>query len=268
MVRRRDPQLHRHAAMTAPEKALVSRAFGGATDYDRYATVQRRIARDLAQRIAALDLPAAPRILEIGCGTGFLCQALGELGVTGTWHLTDIAPQMLARARQRLGDRIKYAVLDGENGTPDGLPYDLICASLATQWFADEPAALARWPAWLAPGGHIMVATLGAGTFAEWRAAHAMLGVEAGTPRFTPPSAFAALGLAEPAIVEHHREHHDSAPAFLRALRGIGATTADPDHHPLSAGALRRVMRQFEKAGAVASYEVVTCHLTRASTPI
>jgi malonyl-CoA O-methyltransferase len=172
---------------------------------------------------------------------------------------------MLDRARARIGEGPTFAVLDAEHGAPEGGPFDLICSSFATQWFADEAAALARWREWLAPGGSIMVATLGPGTFAEWRAAHEAEGLTPGTPAFTAPAALEALGPVEPPTVEAIVEPHADARAFLRALRAIGAQTAAPGHRPLSSGALRRVMRRFEAGGARATYEVVTCHLTRAN---
>lgn len=242
----------------------VSRAFGAAAEYDRHARVQRLAARELARRIAALPLPRTLKVLEIGCGTGFLTQALRDEGLTGDWLATDIAPAMIERARERLGDAVQYTVLDGERGMPPARDYDLVCASLATQWFAHEAQALSRWRAWLAPRGHVMVATLGPGTFAEWRAAHAAEGLSPGTPAFTSPAELSALGLAEPLSTDIYRERHADAAGFLHALRGIGANTAAPGHRPLGAGALRRVMRRFEATGALATYEVMTCHLTRA----
>lgn len=249
----------------------VAQAFAAAADYDRHAHVQRLAAGALARRIGALPLPPMPRVLEIGCGTGFLTRALRDEGLSGDWLVTDIAPAMIARAQAGLAPlrdappRLSFAVLDGERGDPEGGPFDLICASFATQWFADEPAALARWRDWLAPGGHVMVATLGPGTFAEWRAAHAAEGLTPGTLAFTAPQALTALQPAEPLTRETYRETHSDARAFLQALRAIGAQTASPDHRPLSPGALRRVMHRFEAEGAIASYEVVTCHLTRAN---
>jgi malonyl-CoA O-methyltransferase len=273
VVRRGDPHLRRNSRVTG-YRATVAQAFAGAHGYDEHARVQRAVAQGLARRIAALPLPTAPRTLEIGCGTGFLTQALCEHGLAGDWLITDLAPEMLDRARARLqplrapgpAPRLTFAQLDGEHGTPQGGPFDLICASLATQWFASEPAALNRWRQWLAPGGQIMVATLGPGTFARWRAAHAAEGLEPGTLRFTPPETLAALHPAE-LLVERHQEHHADARAFLRSVRGIGAGTAAPGHKPLSAAALRRVMQRFEAEGAIATYEVVTCRLERATGP-
>jgi malonyl-CoA O-methyltransferase len=259
--------------VTAHRQA-IAHAFAGAQAYDEHARIQRETARTLARRIAGLTLPTAPRVLEIGCGTGFLTQALREQGVAGEWLVTDLAPAMLERAQARLSSspgpdpaaRLSFAQLDGEHGSPAGGPFDLICSSLATQWFTSEPAALERWRQWLAPGGQIVVATLGPGTFAQWRAAHAAEGLRPGTLPFTAADAFASLGPAELSI-EHHHERHADARAFLHSVRAIGAHTAAPGHQPLSAAALRRVMRRFEAAGAISTYEVVTCRLERATDP-
>lgn len=248
-----------------PRRDRIAQAFANAREYDRHARVQREVACDLAKRIAALDLPEHPRVLELGCGTGLLTQALAETGLGGEWLVTDIAPDMIARCRERLGEAAgrRFAVLDGENGTPEGGPFELVCSSLALQWFDDAPAALARMARWLAPGGHCLVTTLGPGSFAEWRAAHESEGLVPGTPPFATVDAFAALDLLA-LTVEHRVEHHPDARAFLRALKAIGAGTAGPDHRPLSPGALRRVMARFDQSGCDVTYEVVTCHLHRA----
>jgi len=242
----------------------IARAFAGARDYDRHARIQREVASDLAGRIAALDLPASPRVLEIGCGTGFLTRAMAEAGIGGRWMVTDIAPEMVERCRERLGgseDR-RFAVLDGEFGTPPDSPFDLICSSLALQWFEDAAAALSRMAGWLAPGGHCVVATLGPGSFAEWRAAHAAEGLVAGTPAFAPVADLARLDSA--LTVENRIERHADARAFVHALKAIGAGTSAPGHRPLTPAELRRVMANFDRNGCSVTYEIVTCHLHRA----
>lgn len=249
-------------------RVRIRDAFAGADDYDSHARVQREVAARLAARIAALDLPPAPRVLEIGCGTGFLTSALAEAGVGGDWLVTDIAPEMVERCRARLGvpqqgRRLDFAVLDGEHGTPEAGPFDLVCSSLAVQWFDDTPAALARMAGWLAPGGHLMVTTLAPGSFAEWRAAHEAEGAVPGTPPFAPLDEFTALSPAA-LTVERHSERHADPRAFLHALKAIGAGTSHPGHRPLGPAELRRVMARFAQSGCEVTYEVVTCHLHRA----
>ena len=268
MVRQCDPRFHGAGELSRHE--AVQRAFGAASAYDDNARVQRIAAEKLAARIAALPLPASPRVLEIGCGTGFLTQALLDHGIGGEWLITDLAPEMLARCRDRIGDAPgrRFAVLDGEYDAPPDLSYDLVCSSLAMQWFDDQPAAIARMLGWLAPGRHCLFTTLGENTFSEWRTAHAAEGLGPGTPRFASVDVLASIlpeAQVTPPQAEMLIDQHGDARQFLGALRAIGATTAAPRHRPLSAAELRRVMRRFEQGGSQISYEVVTCHFTRAT---
>lgn len=251
--------------MNAPADK-VARAFGAAQAYDSHARVQREVAQALATRIAALPLPPAPRVLEIGCGTGFLTQELRRQGLRGDWLVTDLAPAMVERCRARLGDAagLAYAVLDGERGPLPAGPFDLVCSSLALQWFDDAPAALARLGGLLAPGGHLVATTLLPGSFAEWRAAHLEEGLAPGTPAFAPLAAFEALPGAALSVAMH-REDHADARAFLHALKAIGAGTAQGGRRPLTPAQLRRVMARFDQGGATVGYEVLTCHLRSAA---
>lgn len=227
-------------------KALVAGRFdAAAADYDAHSPLQRRAALHLAQRVKALTLPTAPRVLEIGCGTGHLTQALlPQLG--GTWFVSDIAPAMVAACRANVDAAAQFLVMDGERPAlaPEG--FDLIVASLAAQWFADLPAALTELSALLAPGGHIALATLGADTFAEWRAAHDALGLAAATPVYPAADVLARafpagldVSVAEERFVEPLGDPLD----FLRGLRRIGADTPRPGSRPLAAGRLRQVLR-------------------------
>lgn len=252
--------------MTSKRRERIGAAFAAAHDYDAHARVQARSAQALALRAAALDLPASPHVLEIGCGTGFLTAALIERDLGADLLVTDLSPAMVERARARVGDapgRV-FAVLDGECGQrPHGAAFDLIVSNLTFQWFEDLPAAVSRLVTWLAPGGHLLFTTLADGTFAEWRAAHSAEGLVPGTPPF--PS-LAALGTiapmhkaAEPEL-QIQVERHASARDFLASLKAIGAGTASPAHRPLPPTALRRVTAAFERSGAAVTYEIATCH--------
>lgn len=234
----------------------IADAFSRAADYDAHATVQRIAAEHLAERVTGLALPPQSRVLEIGCGTGLLGAALVDRLPGAYWTMTDISPAMIERARTRFAGReaIAFAAMDGEAPDVAG-PFDLIVSSLAMQWFADLPGSVARLRGLLAPGGQIAFATLAAGSFAEWRAAHESL--PTGTPDYPAPDALASLGLD--VSLETLTEQHRDARSFLHALKGIGAGTPRPGHRPLTPGQLRAVMRRFEAAGSIAHYVVATC---------
>jgi len=253
----------------APQRQQVAAAFGSARDYSGNAGIQRIVAAELASRIAGLKLLHQPRVLEIGCGTGFLTQELLDCGIGGDWLITDKSPEMVQRCRDGVGDAPgrNFAVLDGEHDMDihDG-EYDLICASMAMQWFDDLGAAMARLVQKLAPGGHLMFNTLASSTFKEWREAHRACGQGDGAIAFpSVPVLQSMMARFAPSAfsVATHREMHRDAREFLARLKLIGAATARSDHRPLAPGALKKVMAKFDAQGASVTYEVVTCHIVK-----
>lgn len=259
--------------MNLEPRSRIASAFSHATAYDDHATVQRRAAEDLAERIAALDLPGNPRILEIGCGTGFLTEALVERGLAGEWWVTDLSAAMLERCRERLARRapVRFAVLDGEYGEPPvGGPFDLICSNLAFQWFDDLDRAVSRLLAWLSPGGHLVFSTLASETFREWRLAHHAEGCSPGAREFPAVAALRQVAAAHQVhdhAVRQTVEHFASAREFLKSVKAIGAGTPSRRHRALRPAELKKVMRRFERTGSAARYEIVSCHYRAPERP-
>jgi malonyl-CoA O-methyltransferase len=244
--------------ITDGRKDRIAKSFSShAGAYDAAADVQWLIARRLAERIECSRPGQRPRILEIGCGTGFLSVRLKDAFPEAELVLTDLAPTMLDRARARIGDGPRYLVLDGER--PDGLegPFDLIVSSLAFQWFVDLKGGLARLAAMLAPGGRLMFATLGKKTFSEWRAAHAALRLPCGTPEYPGPDDLPwptgfGHALEEDLVSQPYADGHD----FVRSLKALGAGEPAPGHRPLSPGAFRRLLASLDH-GFTATYHVL-----------
>ncbi len=251
-------------------KTAVAVAFGAAAGtYEDDAHLQRLVAIRLFRRISALlsaapPLPGPPHILEIGCGTGFLTRSLRQYRQDAELLVTDLSAPMVAQCRRHLGDApgTTFLVMDGEQPCvrPPRAGFDLVCASLALQWFGDPAGALAAWAELLRPGGHLAFATLAAGSLAEWRAAHTALGLGAGVPDYPTAERLAMLWPSrghghiqiEPISCVYPDGH-----AFLSGLRRIGAHLAVPDRRPLSPGALRRVLRQVSRpAGFAVTYQV------------
>jgi malonyl-CoA O-methyltransferase len=251
--------------MIAAKERIVS-AFAGASDYDAFAAVQQQAATALAHKLALLALPESPRILEFGCGTGFLAEAASDAFRGADWLMTDIAPDMVARSRRRLGGsrRYRFAVMDAEEPR---LPreeegFDLVCSSLTVQWFEDLPGSVERLFALVRPGGYLVFSTLAEGTFAEWRSAHDAAALTPGLRKLPRLDALAALRprgvqgeVTSDIIVRQHDDAHD----FIRSLKAIGAATPGAGHRPLGVPAMRAVMKHFEQQGARATYVVATC---------
>jgi malonyl-CoA O-methyltransferase len=226
-------------------KQQVAEAFAAAAaTYDSAAVAQARTADRLVELAAGLNLPARPTVLEVGCGTGLLTRRLlPRLG--GDWLVTDISPAMVETAAAVIGrDKAQFRIMDGE--CPDAPPglFDLIVSNLVVQWFGDLGRAVNRLRARLAPGGTLLLSTLGAGSFAQWTDAHSRLGLRAGTPAYPDAERLRGqLPSSARVLTETVTVRHDDARAFLQALKRIGAGTPAPGHTPLPPGALRRVMR-------------------------
>ena len=237
--------------MTGPKlpsdrRQRIRQAFSAAADtYEAQAQAQARAAAQLAARLP--PLPPGARVLEVGCGTGLLTRhLLAALPSDGRLLATDLSAEMIATAGAAIIDpRLALAVMDAE--APD-LPehgFDLIATSLAAQWFADLPAALGGLTRLLAPGGTLMVGTLGAATFREWRAAHAAQGEVSGVPDYPDAANLAAMLPGADVARERFTLDYPDARAFLRSLAAIGAVTPRPGHAPLPPGRLRRIMARL-----------------------
>jgi malonyl-CoA O-methyltransferase len=262
--------------MQTMRKASIGTAFGAAaTHYETHAAVQRDVARHLAalascarphQDVARAPTDDAPRILEIGCGTGLLTREISALWPRATLIATDLAPEMLSAARAS-GVSAQLLAMDGEAPGFDGRHFDLILSSLAFQWFADLPGALARLHDLLRPGGSLYFATMGAESFASWRAAHVACGLESGIADY--PTLASLRALLAPfgdafACDEHHPLPVRGGAALIRHFRGIGAQVPRAGYIPLGPAALRRVIRAYDAAGGATVYHVLYGRITHA----
>ncbi len=243
-------------------KREIARRFGAAASgYDRSAAVQRLAAERLAQRILGAGLARAPRILEIGCGTGLLSRSLAAHLPGARWTLTDLSEPMLRNCRERFAAQPApiFAVMDAE--APSLRPgFDLVCGGLALQWFEQRASALRGLAGLLNPGGLLALSTLCDGSFAAWRAALRDEGAADAMPDHPAPDALQAdwpeCGTGSWQL-ETLLERHPRGLEFLRGLRAIGADLPRAGAPALRAATLRRVLRRFEaEHGALAEYRI------------
>jgi malonyl-CoA O-methyltransferase len=251
--------------MNVPDrKARIAHAFSSrAHTYDDAASLQKLVAGRMAVRMEAVCATPPRRILEVGCGTGFLSERLALAFPESDLLLTDIAPSMLSRCRARLGDRHRYRVLDGER--PENLtgPFDLIVSSLAFQWFTDLRGGLQELGGLLAPGGRLLFATLGWETFIEWRQVYTDFGLACGAYRYPSAEAFPwPDGFCRALEAELVTQRHANGLHFVRHLKALGANEPAPGYQPLPSGGLRRLLASLED-GFCVTYHLLYGELYR-----
>src|SRR5512133_2616291 len=160
---RLDPNDHHHL-YTKPFYNLankISRWSGEGLDED----TQRHFC-DFANIAYTLALPAGSRILDVGCGSGWLCEYLARLGyrVTGL----DISPELIRLANERLSSlpygvdqqtkpSYRFLVHDIE-AAPLSETFDAVICYDALHHFEDENAVLRNIGEMLELGGQLFVA--------------------------------------------------------------------------------------------------------------
>lgn len=99
------------------------------------------------------------RVLELGCGPGFLTELLLDLVPEGSVAAVDVDPDMVAFARERLAGRERVEVVEGSaTKVPfDDDSFDAATARLLLQHLPDPSLALAELKRVLRPGGRVLV---------------------------------------------------------------------------------------------------------------
>lgn len=252
--------------MNDARKQRISAAFGAAAaHYDGHAGPQR-LAAALVADLAQQQRPGAvERILEIGCGTGFLTRDIHARWPGAELIATDIAPGMLEQAASSGRVAGRFMTMDGEAPPFEGPWFDLILSSLAFQWFDDLDGAIARLVSLLRPGGSLIFSTMGQGSFARWRAAHAACGLVTGVPDYPSLAVLRGLlaGYADSFVFdEAYPLAGGGAKGLIAHLKGIGAVVPLSGRKPLGPADLRRVMARFETDGGTDSYQVLFARIT------
>jgi arsenite methyltransferase len=112
--------------------------------------------------LRALELRQGERVLDLGCGPGFLAAEMAEaVGEGGLVHGVDLSPSMLQIAgRRELGPRAAPLELSSQEVAALAFPdarFDVAVSTQVYEYVEDMPAALAEARRVLAPGGRLLV---------------------------------------------------------------------------------------------------------------
>jgi malonyl-CoA O-methyltransferase len=214
----------------------VVRAFDAAAV--RYDAISR-IQREIAQTLVADTRCASPKnILDLGCGTGHVTEAVLQRWPEAKVVALDRSPAMLATLKSKFPG-VQTILADAARSTTLG-GFDLIFSSMMLHWLSAPREALVQWRRVLAPEGQLHVAVPVEGSLGEWRDACRSANAEDGLWPF-PPRGFAA-DLAESARLERRPATYPDARAFVKSLKGTGAHSARPGRRPLAARVIRGLL--------------------------
>lgn len=212
-----------------PEKLLVRSAFARAAPrYDVVADFQREAGEQLL--LECDELPPPARVLDAGCGTGHGLRLIGKRWPAEQSIALDFAEPMLrglpkaVRRNALCGDMERLPLSSGS--------VDLVWSSLAMQW-CDTSRVAQEFARVLRTGGHLAVATLGPGTFAELRGAFARVDAFRHTNDFMEmdelreillTAGFTILRLRRAEILRHYPDLR----SLLASVRELGASHVAP----------------------------------------
>ena len=148
-----------------------------AATYDRVADPQHRWGLAVLDRLA---LAPGATVLDAGCGSGRVTEALLERHPDATVVALDHSTAMVDGARGRLarfGDRVRFVVADLARPLPDGARrVDAVFSTATFHWVTDHDALFAHLGEALVPGGVLVAQCGGAGNLARVDAAIAEVG--------------------------------------------------------------------------------------------
>jgi ubiquinone/menaquinone biosynthesis C-methylase UbiE len=127
-----------------------------AAGYDRSVGVMTR--RIVPALLHAARLAPGQRVLDIATGTGLAADAAAEaVGLTGHVLAADISPAMVAKARDRLGERpnVSCAVEDAQALTLADEHFDAVICNMGLMYLPDPARGVAEFRRVLRPDGRV-----------------------------------------------------------------------------------------------------------------
>lgn len=262
------------------DRIRIGRAFHRqAGEYDKHASVQKRIVARLDQLVSTHQQGAPAQVLDIGCGTGAMLATLQQRYPQAGLCGLDLAFNMAKQSEQRLAGKALLV-----NGAAEQLPFrdrvfDLIVSASTLQWVDRLDIFFEECQRVLRDDGLLCLAFFGGRTLWELQESYR----EAVTRHFGAHDdridrlhrfreidevqrLVSRFGFSQVVIgKETEMEYHTDVSAVLRSIKAIGAATTVRSNTPGGLGGRRMLTdmariydTRFKKDGLVpVSYEVI-----------
>jgi len=236
----------------------VGRSFGrSAGTYDAHAVLQREVGDRLIAHLEFSKI-APTRMLDIGCGTGYITRLLHKHFPKAGLTAIDIAPGMLLSARAAQPRRMpwvgrtSYACCDAVRLPFSDGSFDLVASNLAMQWVREPEKMLSEMRRVLAPGGLMLLSTFGRRTLGELRQSlagfsHEYAGLVLPFPDVTSlGDALMKMPIEVPVTdTDLFTLTYPDPMALIRELKGLGASSSAIKNRPTGLYG-RRLLRHIE----------------------
>jgi malonyl-CoA O-methyltransferase len=154
-------------SMVDTPKQRIKTQFNRAAEcYDQYNQLQRAVGNALIRHLLTAGKTASS-VIDLGCGTGVVTEALANAIPAIRIDAIDIADKLLAAAKHRLsGFNVNISLADFESFNACD-QYDLVFSNMALHWAADFPSLLRRIYSALTADGLLAFTVPVAGTFSD-----------------------------------------------------------------------------------------------------
>ncbi|MGV6808440.1 MAG: malonyl-ACP O-methyltransferase BioC [bacterium] len=256
------------------DKAQLRRHFDrAAKHYDAAAVLQREVGQRLYERLDYINIQPE-RVLDLGCGTGFLTQKLLKQYPKAQLIALDIAVNML-KITQKQGSwfrKPKVICADAEQLPLNDASVDVIVSNLMLQWCNELPNSFAEMRRVLKPNGMVLFSSFGTDTLKELRESWQQVDQYAHSSTFADMhdvgDALMQAGFAQPVMdMDMITMTYPSVRELMQDLKQIGANNAHQQQRKSLTGrqrllAFEQAYQAYQQADGLypASYEVIYGH--------
>ena len=199
--------------------------------YDEAAVLQRHVGDELLDRCSNIRTDGA-RVLDLGCGTGYLCR---KLRLQAPKMITIGVDCSFSMSRYCLQHSFNSVCADAQRLPFEKESFDLIVSNLAIQW-CDYNQVFHEVARLLKPGGRWMFSSVGQDTLMELRSAWATVDDQQHVHEFADMhhlgDSMLLNGLKDPVLdVDRINMTYESVMTLLIDLRTLGVVNASASRH-------------------------------------